>query len=51
MMEFIRCLGIPVATTLMGKGAVASDHPKYLGHIGMHGTPQANTAPGNLVIC
>jgi thiamine pyrophosphate-dependent acetolactate synthase large subunit-like protein len=23
MMEFIRCLGIPVATTLMGKGAVA----------------------------
>ncbi len=46
MMEFIRCLGIPVATTLMGKGAVASDHPKYLGHIGMHGTPQANTALG-----
>ena len=46
MMEFIRCLGIPVATTLMGKGAVAPDHPKYLGHIGMHGTPQANTALG-----
>ncbi len=46
MMEFIRCLGIPVATTLMGKGAIAADHPKYLGHIGMHGTPQANTALG-----
>jgi acetolactate synthase-1/2/3 large subunit len=28
----------------MGKGAVAPDHPKYLGHIGMHGTPQSNTA-------
>ncbi|MDD2533371.1 MAG: biosynthetic-type acetolactate synthase large subunit [Eubacteriales bacterium] len=46
MTEFIRCLGIPVATTLMGKGAVSDDHSKYLGHIGMHGTPQANTALG-----
>lgn len=36
--------GLPCATTLMGKGAVRIDNPQYLGHIGMHGTVQANRA-------
>ncbi len=31
----------------MGKGAIAAGHPLYLGNLGMHGTPQANTALGN----
>ena len=44
---FVESLGIPVATTLMGKGAMPDDHPLYLGNLGMHGTPQANTALGN----
>jgi acetolactate synthase-1/2/3 large subunit len=32
----------PVATTLMGKGAVPSDHPLFAGLCGMHGTGEAN---------
>lgn len=36
--------GIPVATTLMGKGVFPEDHPLSLGMLGMHGTPWANTA-------
>jgi len=35
---------IPVATTLMGKGAFPEDHPLSLGMLGMHGTAWANTA-------
>lgn len=38
-----RC-DIPVATTLMGLGAIPHDHPLYLGMVGMHGTAYANTA-------
>lgn len=33
---------IPVASTLMGKGAIPEDHPLALGMVGMHGTVQAN---------
>lgn len=35
---------IPVASTLMGLGAVPCDHPLSLGMIGMHGTEAANFA-------
>lgn len=34
----------PVVTTVMGKGAVPTDHPLYLGNMGMHGSVAANTA-------
>lgn len=43
---FAESLGIPIATTMMGKGAILEDHPLFLGIVGMHGTPQANTALG-----
>ncbi|MBU1002868.1 MAG: acetolactate synthase large subunit [Proteobacteria bacterium] len=33
---------IPVATTLMGLGALASDHPLCLGMLGMHAAPYTN---------
>jgi acetolactate synthase-1/2/3 large subunit len=35
---------IPVITTLMGKGILPSDHPLYLGNLGMHGNVPSNTA-------
>jgi acetolactate synthase-1/2/3 large subunit len=37
-------LGIPVATSLMGKGAIPEDHPLALGMTGLFGTPMANRA-------
>lgn len=44
--EFVQKTQIPVAHTLMGKGAFPEDHPKCLGMVGMHGSPQANIALG-----
>ncbi len=36
--------GIPVVTTIMGKGAIDTTHPLYVGNIGMHGSYGANQA-------
>lgn len=36
--------GIPVITTIMGKGALSSSHPLYMGNIGIHGSYAANHA-------
>lgn len=36
--------GIPVVTTLMGKGAVPDSLPQHLGMLGMHGSYAANRA-------
>ncbi|MBS7008325.1 biosynthetic-type acetolactate synthase large subunit [Anaerostipes sp.] len=36
--------GIPVVTTIMGKGALPTSHPLYAGNIGIHGSFAANTA-------
>lgn len=37
-------LQIPVVTTIMGKGALPTNHPLYIGNIGMHGSYAANIA-------
>ncbi|MCM1204885.1 MAG: biosynthetic-type acetolactate synthase large subunit [Bacteroidales bacterium] len=37
-------IGVPVITTIMGKGAVPSSHPLYMGNIGIHGSYAANHA-------
>lgn len=36
--------GVPVITTIMGKGAVPTNHPNYVGNIGMHGNYASNQA-------
>lgn len=36
--------GIPVVTTIMGKGAIPTNHPFYVGNLGIHGSYAANTA-------
>lgn len=47
LQSFAAKTGIPVATSMMGKGAMPKSHPQYMGMVGMHGTPQANAAIGN----
>lgn len=37
-------IGVPVVTTIMGKGAIPSTHPLYAGNIGIHGSFAANSA-------
>ncbi len=32
----------PVVTTLMGRGAISTEHPLYVGNIGMHGSYASN---------
>lgn len=36
--------GIPVVTTIMGKGAIPTNHPLYVGNLGIHGSYAANRA-------
>jgi len=44
MTQLVDKTGIPVATTLMGKGAISSHHPLYLGNVGIHGGYAPNVA-------
>ena len=37
-------LQIPVITTIMGKGAIPTDHPLFIGNLGIHGSVAANRA-------
>ncbi|MBR2333210.1 MAG: acetolactate synthase large subunit, partial [Rikenellaceae bacterium] len=40
--KFLRKSGIPAGATMLGLSAVPSDHPNYLGMLGMHGCYAAN---------
>ena len=44
MLRLAEITGIPVITTIMGKGAIPSTHSLYVGNIGIHGSYAANTA-------
>lgn len=44
MCEVAETTNVPVVTTIMGKGAIPTDHSLYLGNIGIHGSYAANTA-------
>lgn len=42
--QFVDKMKIPVVTTVMGKGAIPSDNPYYIGNGGLHGRYAANMA-------
>jgi acetolactate synthase-1/2/3 large subunit len=42
VVAFAEKAGIPVASTLLGLGAFPSDHPLYVGYLGMHGNYAPN---------
>ena len=44
LVELAERMGIPVVTTLMGKGGFPAGHPLYLGPVGMHGAKYSNLA-------
>lgn len=44
MNEFVDKTNIPVVTTIMGKGSIPTNHPLYIGNLGMHGSYAANMA-------
>ena len=37
---------VPVVSTIMGRGAIPTNHPLYIGNLGMHGMYAANVAVG-----
>ena len=47
MTKLAEITGIPVITTIMGKGAIPTAHELYIGNIGIHGSYAANTAISN----
>jgi acetolactate synthase-1/2/3 large subunit len=42
--QLIEMTGIPAVTTIMGKGAIPTNHKLYIGNVGMHGRYAANQA-------
>ena len=44
LQTFAEKMNIPVVSTIMGKGAIPTDHPLYVGNSGMHGCFAANKA-------
>lgn len=44
MLRLVEHSRIPVVTTIMGKGAIPTDHPLYIGNLGIHGSYAANKA-------
>ncbi len=44
MTQLAELTGVPVITTIMGKGAIPTTNSLYVGNIGIHGSYAANTA-------
>ena len=42
--KIVEKTNIPVVTTIMGRGAVPTNHPLFIGNLGMHGAYAANKA-------
>ena len=52
LIAFSEKTGIPVASTLLGLGAIPTNHPNYVGFLGMHGNygPNINTNQCDVII-
>ena len=42
--KIVETTKIPVVTTIMGRGAISTNHPLFIGNLGMHGAYAANMA-------
>lgn len=42
--KLVDMTNVPVATTVMGRGAIPTTHPLYIGNLGMHGAYACNMA-------
>ena len=42
--ELVEKTNVPVVTTVMGRGAIPTNHPLYIGNLGMHGAYASNMA-------
>ncbi len=42
-LAFAKRTGVPLASTVLGLSAIPTDHPQYVGMLGMHGNYAANT--------
>ena len=42
--KIVELTNIPVVTTIMGRGAIPTNHPLFIGNLGMHGAYAANMA-------
>ena len=47
MLKLAEMTGVPVITTIMGKGAIPTTHDLYSGNLEIHGSYAANTAISN----
>ena len=47
MTRLAELTGVPVVTTIMGKGAIPTTHSLYVGNLGIHGSFAANSAVSN----
>lgn len=52
LQAFVEKTGIPVATTLLGQSTISTDHPLYVGWLGMHGNygPNVLTDQADVII-
>lgn len=44
--KLVNITKVPVVTTIMGRGAISTTHPLYIGNLGMHGAYASNMAVG-----
>ena len=44
IVSFIDKYNLPIVSTIMGKGSLSSNHPNYIGNVGIHGSYAANQA-------